>query len=697
MADSMFYSDQSIRHLLWRIDATPNSVITYSYGTSSDARQNSQSSEDYLCFEYSDNRIIFVVCDGVGQTFGADYAARFLSHKLMQFLGHSKSQIQLDQILSELREFLGSFLPDAQKYINTVPNIYLNEPTSVKYKYFESARKEGSEVKFIAGLINFKTGKLRVFSLGDLLFAAFDKRGQVLLEKENWLSNWIRQIKESQHPIKWDDDASWSTTKGIVNTNDLNAWEVDISRVSEILVASDGAFVPFVNVVTNHSRDPEADLRATYEMGKDDVSFLKIALKKSSDSKLQEVNYIGIHDGVISWTPINGADAYRVLFFRTDGTSVFHECEQGQTSTNYQPLQAIRSVQIQAISSRLSASEWAELQLTPWVEVANTLPQQLATFPENVHAPPRGAVIRQDTGPSLIPDNFADTPHFEEDRSSQPQNENGGSSPNSSSEKSRIRYITGFAATGAALFLLIVFAAVAPRQEQPQVTRISGATARTRTPVFAVGVTLSPSSIAASSNPETTSIVSPTSTPPLPTLTPILIQPLETVGIEPTQLRSIEPDETAQVVSTVLDSTGFLETTAEHTVEAIEAQISPSAMLIAIVIENTAEATFLVTEELESTTAFSVTPTPIEVTPDTATPAAGRCVNRQAPLDWMPYTIQANDTLYSVVRRFDMLPAEVPDIIRYNCFRGDVTSAGRDLQVGEVILIPPYTQETYLP
>jgi hypothetical protein len=543
-------------------------------------------------------------------------------------------------------------------------------------------------------LVNFKTGKLRVFSLGDLLFAIFDKRGHVLLGKENWLSSWIMQIQESQQPIKWDDDASWSTTKGIVNANALNAWEVDISRVSEILVASDGALVPFVSLVTDHTRDPQADLHATYEVGKDDISFLKIAFKKSNGSKLPDVKDIRVHDDTISWTSVDGAEAYRVLFLRTDGTFVFRECEQGETSTNYRPLQMISTVRIQAISSRISASDWTELKILPQVDIIPVRPHQPPTFLENVQSLPRMAANRFDAEPPMISDNSAAAPQFEEDRSSKAPIEEGVSRPNPSSEKSRIRYITVFAAIGVAFFLLVVYAAIVPRQDQ--LNRNSSATTTSaQTPMFAGGVSLSPASLAASSNPVTTSIVIPTSIPTFPTLNPVLAQAPETVNIEPTQ--TITPDEIAQIVPTSLDITGLTETTTEPTVEAVEEQISPSATLIPIVMENTAEATFLVTRELESATPISASPSPTGATLDPATAATGRCANRQAPLDWMSYIIRTNDTLYSVVRRFDMPPTVVPDIIRYNCFRGDVTSAGRDLQVGEVILIPPYTEETYHP
>src|SRR5687767_10004360 len=64
----------------------PEVNLFYFEGASIDARDNKQFSEDFLTYQYKDNSLYFIVCDGVQQSIDASLAARFFGMDLVEIL-----------------------------------------------------------------------------------------------------------------------------------------------------------------------------------------------------------------------------------------------------------------------------------------------------------------------------------------------------------------------------------------------------------------------------------------------------------------------------------------------------------------------------------------------------------------------------------------------------------------------------------
>ena len=56
----------------------PNAYVRFAYARSSDSMANQIEGQDYLCFRHNDQRLVFVVADGVGSSFCGNLAARIL-------------------------------------------------------------------------------------------------------------------------------------------------------------------------------------------------------------------------------------------------------------------------------------------------------------------------------------------------------------------------------------------------------------------------------------------------------------------------------------------------------------------------------------------------------------------------------------------------------------------------------------------
>ena len=64
----------------------PGLKLFYFEGASLDARDNKQSSEDFISYQYKDGCLYFVVCDGVQQSIDSSLAARLLGINVIDVL-----------------------------------------------------------------------------------------------------------------------------------------------------------------------------------------------------------------------------------------------------------------------------------------------------------------------------------------------------------------------------------------------------------------------------------------------------------------------------------------------------------------------------------------------------------------------------------------------------------------------------------
>lgn len=160
---------------------TPFGTALYLYARSNDSVAAGTVGQDYLAFCYDDHNLTFAVCDGVGQSFMGDLAARVLGDGLNEWLwsldeppedAESFSE-QVTDALNRLteagREAVASFrLPDH------LPPILVQA--------LDQQRQYGSESMFVAGrlALNGERPWLALCWLGDSPVAAIDFDGELV-------------------------------------------------------------------------------------------------------------------------------------------------------------------------------------------------------------------------------------------------------------------------------------------------------------------------------------------------------------------------------------------------------------------------------------------------------------------------------------------------------------------------------------
>ena len=66
--------------------SAPGAYVRYAYSRSSDSMTSHIDGQDYLCFQHNDQRLVAVICDGVGSSFCGNLAARILGDGLLEWL-----------------------------------------------------------------------------------------------------------------------------------------------------------------------------------------------------------------------------------------------------------------------------------------------------------------------------------------------------------------------------------------------------------------------------------------------------------------------------------------------------------------------------------------------------------------------------------------------------------------------------------
>ena len=67
--------------------------VRFAYSRSSDSMASQIEGQDYLCFRHNDQKLVFIIADGVGSSFCGNLAARILGDNLLDWLGRRISPI----------------------------------------------------------------------------------------------------------------------------------------------------------------------------------------------------------------------------------------------------------------------------------------------------------------------------------------------------------------------------------------------------------------------------------------------------------------------------------------------------------------------------------------------------------------------------------------------------------------------------
>lgn len=173
-------------------------VVAYAYARSADSRGD-HSGQDYLAYAVDEHQLAFALCDGVGQSFYGDLAARILGDALVRRLWARPADvhqgetfdIDLDRILEQLTT-AASAAVSAQALPAAAPPM-LRE-------VLEAQRARGSESMFVCGRLDLAAtagppGRMALAWLGDSRLRVWrstielaDELGHSPCAEERWSS-----------------------------------------------------------------------------------------------------------------------------------------------------------------------------------------------------------------------------------------------------------------------------------------------------------------------------------------------------------------------------------------------------------------------------------------------------------------------------------------------------------------------------
>jgi hypothetical protein len=252
-----------------RQDDTPLASLLLASRRSAEAIESDLSNEDYVTYRYDDQRLAFALCDGVGQSFFGELAARFLGEKLVDWLWALP-----DDAGDEVAKHAERLFNNLHKWTESATEIIKEHPlpkdkaNSLRRKALERKRDAGSASVFACARIdaaNREAGCV-AFWLGNTQLRFWDARGQEVLIPEG-------HVHEEQ----------WSTAKGPLNSDvvhHLALPNLADEGIRRLTAHTDGVhqFVDAVGGLTK-SRLEKLMQELEDDPASDDVSLLDVKLK----------------------------------------------------------------------------------------------------------------------------------------------------------------------------------------------------------------------------------------------------------------------------------------------------------------------------------------------------------------------------------------------------------------------------------
>lgn len=159
---------------------TPVGMAMYLYVRSVDSVAGNTIGQDYVTFRYGGRNLVFAVCDGVGQSFMGDLAARLLGDHLVHWLWDLQKPADAESFSRQAGESLNSAVAaTAQRVVEYELPSHL---PPILVQALEMQRKYGSESMFVAGRLALEGDDpwVALCWLGDSPVAAIDIDGELL-------------------------------------------------------------------------------------------------------------------------------------------------------------------------------------------------------------------------------------------------------------------------------------------------------------------------------------------------------------------------------------------------------------------------------------------------------------------------------------------------------------------------------------
>lgn len=313
------------------VERLPAVSLFYFEGASLDARENRQLSEDFLSYQYIDNCLYFIVCDGVQQSMDASMAARFLGLSLLDILPNAKGDKE------KLESFLGKQRAIIEKKILSTT---FDENDPLLPLHMRARNEIGAQVKFACGVVDFNRKKTEVYFAGDVRFVVYGKNLEPL--------------------FYWNEDNNqfWSTRGSYSLNLGLRSW--DISEISQLSITSDGIREDFNEILSRRKTLHDTKLiHNRYQIGADDISGIDIMIQPVYDaSRLPAIKSVKlIKNRDLVWSHVSRAESYRIYFISGNIIRNVVEIDSNQKLYQLPPNLEDGNFYIQALSSKDISSE----------------------------------------------------------------------------------------------------------------------------------------------------------------------------------------------------------------------------------------------------------------------------------------------------------------------------------------------------
>ncbi len=286
--------------------------LKYLYSRSSESQRINSTGQDALGIRFNEERIVFAICDGVGQSYNGQIAAQIVCKHLVQWLWEQPAERVLDKrgLAYNAGNFLEDLTLDAKEIVKKYP-IPSNSAPIVK-KVLEEMKATGSETTFVCGCIFMPTcnhiyGGASVLWLGDTLCKITDKNGKSIDLGSAFMSG--------QH---------WSTEKGLSGIKP-NVWtQRGLSGIDRLIVYSDG-LIPISDII---EQDLDGELisgSATYISNGgtgDDLSFIEVNIRNQPIVVTKEIieqpiiSYVKVasEEILVQWLRTNELSRYKIRY-----------------------------------------------------------------------------------------------------------------------------------------------------------------------------------------------------------------------------------------------------------------------------------------------------------------------------------------------------------------------------------------------
>lgn len=247
--------------------SAPGAYIRYAYSRSSDSIVGQIEGQDYLCFQHNDQKLVFLVCDGVGSSFCGNLAARILGDGLLEWLW--LQEVPRMGSSNALREATAAFLNRLQKQaqIEVAEYEIPDHITGLIRQALESQRDYGSEAVFVACRIDHPSpsipdGLISIVWMGDT-------RVRVLRDKDG---------SEVDLGGDWGNANRWSSTQGVRGST--FAWMSSLAEIGRVAAFTDGLSAHYGHVLEYSDTRLNREIRDGAKLpSSDDVAFVDVVLR----------------------------------------------------------------------------------------------------------------------------------------------------------------------------------------------------------------------------------------------------------------------------------------------------------------------------------------------------------------------------------------------------------------------------------